>query len=451
MKFIKVTKTRTFILAILTIAIFGLGSCNKEDMSESITLKNQNVIYNLDKIPIKSVKSNSKSVVTDIKTLMTNPDDLDDEKINNYLYQLSLATRDLIKDANFNQVIIEMAQNSETNTANLLDLETVAPNYFKAINIKLAENDLSLQTIANDLSHEPIAPNESYPITAVTEHYVPAIFIPNIETVNTSLQPIISPNIEVDSREDESIEDNIIAWFYNTADDTLVTEIMLSEETVENTTNPIFLLDNAVTTLATEQDLDFIPYNSEREIAAAGTTTGARSFSSYEHSIESSSYRYESGLSGKSEFTVTAIRIDLNGTNHLVYQNNNGTFKSWQSISDIKKNEIGTLRYNWRYHASDWQPWSNPWAPNVIQTGVNMVFWNTFERDWNRSPKPLGNCEANGSTINLGGNMKYEDNWYTWIPSTTQIHYTRFQWIDSDWAHWNNSWKAKFRLWKVYI
>ena len=382
---------------------------------------------------------------------MTNPDDLDDEKINNYLYQLSLATRELIKDASFNQVIINMAKNSETNTANLLDLKTVAPNYFNAINAMLAKNNLSLQTIANDLTHEPIAPNENYPITAITEHYVPAIFIPNIETINSSLQPIISPNIEVDSREDESIEDNIIAWFYNTPNDTLVTEIMLSEETVEKTTNPIFLLDNAVTSLMTERDLNFTPYNSEREIAAAGSTSGIRSFASYEHSIESQSYRYESWLSGKSEFAVTAYKIEDNGTIHFIYHNPNGTIKSWQLISKIKKNQIGTMRYNWMYHASDWQPWSNPWTPSVIQTGVNMVFWNTFERDWNRSPKPLGTCEANGSTVHLGGNMRYNDNWYTWIPSTTQIHYTRFQWINNDWAHWNNSWKAKFRLWKVYI
>jgi len=451
MKILKFKKSSVLLFVLSTILVIGFGSCNKNEMNEDLSTKDQSVTYFLDKVPIKSVKSNSKNAVTDINTLMTNPDDLDDEKINNYLYQLSLATRELIKDANFNQVIIEMAQNSETKTANLLDLEIVAPNYFYAINIKLAENDLSLQTIANDLTHEPIAPNESYPITAVTEHYVPAIFIPNIESVNASLQPIISPNIEVDSRDDESIEDNIIAWFYQTQNDSSVTEIMLSEETVENTTNPIFLLDNAVTTLATEQDLNFTPYISEREIAAAGSTTGTRSFSSYEHSIESQSYRYESGWSGKSEFTVTAIRIDPNDTNHLVYQTNSGTYKTWQNISDIKKNEIGTLRYNWRYHASDWQPWSNPWTPNVIQTGVNMVFWNTFERDWNRSEKALGTCEANNSTIYLKGNMKYSDNWYTWIPSTSQIHYTRFQWLDSDWAHWNNSWKAKFRLWKVYI
>lgn len=419
-------------------------------MSESFKLKNKSITYTLDKIPIESVKSNNKSAETDIRTLMKNPDDLDDEKINNYLHQLSLATRELVKDRNFNEVIIEMAENSETNTANLLDLETIAPNYFNEINRMLGEN-ISLQEIANDLTHEPIAPNEKYPITAVTEHYVPAIFVPNIDIVNSTLQPIISPNIEVDSREDESIEDNIIAWFYSAPNESSVTEIMLSEETVEQTTNPIFLLDNAVTTLATEQNFDFTPYNAEREDADARSTSGTRSFSSYEHSIESSSYRYESWYSGKSEFTVTAIRIDPNGTNHLIYQKNNGTYKDWQLISKIKKNQIGTVRYNWRHHASDWQPWSNPWTPNEIQTGVNMVFWNTFERDWNRSKKALGSCTANNTTIELGGNMKYNSNWYTWIPSTAQIHYTRFQWIDANWAHWNNSWKAKFRLWKVYI
>lgn len=41
MKFIKKTKTRTFILAILTIAIFGLGSCEKETRLNNE--KNQNI------------------------------------------------------------------------------------------------------------------------------------------------------------------------------------------------------------------------------------------------------------------------------------------------------------------------------------------------------------------------------------------------------------------------
>jgi len=33
-------------------------------------------------------------------------------------------------------------------------------------------------------------------------------------------------------------------------------------------------------------------------------------------------------------------------------------------------------------------------------------------------------------------------------PPTTHIHYTRFDWINSNWAHWNNSYKACFAFGK---
>ena len=203
-------------------------------------------------------------------------------------------------------------------------------------------------------------------------------------------------------------------------------------------------MDNAVTTLKIE-----IKENAEFQMEEGRPSKGPQpkaslSFSSYEHSIKSNAYRYEPWTSGKSEFAVNAYRIDPNGTVHWIYDPS-GT----KVISKIKKNQIGSMRYVWSHHASNWQPWSNPWTPNVTQYGVNMVYWNTFERDWNRSPKELGTCSANGTTIYLSGKRKYTSEWYSWIPETAHIHYTRFQWVYSDWAHWNNSWKADFRLWRV--
>ena len=198
------------------------------------------------------------------------------------------------------------------------------------------------------------------------------------------------------------------------------------------------------------ENKNFKPLNTMREDATPHSNSASRSlsFSSYEHSIESNSYRYEPWTSGKSEFAVTAIRIDPSGTFHLIYQTNSGSFKTWQKISEIKKNDIGSTRYVWAHHASNWEPWSNPWT-EATQNGVNMVFWNTFERDWNRSSKQIGTCSASGTTIYLAGNMRFSSEWYSWIPSTANIHFTRFEWIYNDWAHWNSSWKAKFRLWRV--
>lgn len=446
-------KKSSLILAVILTASLIVVSCNKDQdlqPAETSPAPAQSMTYSLDKVPLDKYDSNiSKSTtVTDIKTLMTNPDDADDEKINNYLYEISIATRDLIKDPAFNQAIISLAQNSETQSANLLDLERVAPIYYNAINSKLSSKNLSLTTIANDLTHAPIAPNMTYSETAETEHYVPAIFIPNLDRLNSQLQPIISPNIEVDSRSDERIEDNIIAWFYPSATSSAVTEIMLSEATSLSTTNPLFLLDNAVTTLKTKENKKFTPLITKGDPVSPKSTNGTLSFSSYEHSIESQAYRYEPWNSGKSEFAINAYRIEPNGTTHWIYNNTSDNSKV---INEIKKNDIGSIRFKWSYHAANWQPWSNPWTPDVTQYGVNMVYWNTYERDWNRSPKGLGTCSANGSTIHLAGRRKYTSEWYAWIPETANVHYTRFEWIYDNWAHWNNSYKSQFRLWRVHI
>ncbi len=451
-------KNKLIITAMVMFGIATFVSCKKDTIvpqvkNETVSVDKKSSItdirYELDKIPLLDFKQ-------DINLLLINPEDKDDEKINNYLYKLSLATRELIKDPQFNQVIIELATKSETQTANLLKLKDVAPKYYDIINQNLSKNGLSLQEIADNLTHKPVAPNPKYPETAEIEKYVPAIFIPNLDKIDASLQPIISPNLEVDCRKGESIEDNIVCWYYSKQG--ILEELILSEETSLLTSNPLFLLDNAVTTLKTEQkNTPFMMHepkplsNEELSNLNKSANGNTRSYSSYENDIKSSDYKYESWLGGKSEFAVTAYRIDPNGQTHLIYKKNNGIYTSWQLINKISSSDIGSIQYNWRYHASDWQPYSNPWTPTVTQYGVNMVYWNTFERDWNKSSKGLGTCSADDTTIYLAGRRKYTSEWYSWIPSTTHLHYTRFDWINSNWAHWNNSWKAWFRLWKVYI
>ncbi len=434
-------------LFFLGIAIFLLVSCSEEitnERTEALDLTTRSAPvsdYSLDNIPI--IENNQ-----DVELLLTNPEDKDDEKINNYLYELSLATRELTMDANFNSVIIGLAKKSENQTANLLQLKKVAPKYYRAINNILSKKGMSIKSIAADLTHKPVAPNPKYPQTAEIEKYIPAIFVPNLENADVDRLPIISPNIEVDCRNDESIEDNIVAWYYT--EDGELQEIILSEETSLKTTNPLFFLDNAVTTLEIEPTDGPLmieePKTTPSDKKSTSRSGGTLSFSSHELGITSSSYKYESWSGGKSEFAVNAYRIEPNGTVHWIYDAS-GT----KVIRKISSSEIGSTVTKWSHHASDWQPYSNPWTPNAIQNGVNMVYWNTFERDWNRSAKGLGTCTANGTTIHLSGKRKYTSEWYTWIPSTAQIHYTRFQWIDSNWAHWNNSWKADFRLWKVFI
>ncbi|MGB0392081.1 MAG: hypothetical protein ACPGRC_11200 [Salibacteraceae bacterium] len=432
-----------------------LVGCEKP-IEESIESKSRNEIsYSLDRIPLTKYEypsSSNRSSITPIESLLLNPFDSDDEKISQYLHKLSLATRDLIKNPHFNSVIIELAQKSETQCANLMDLQIVAPEFYEIIDTKLEQYDLSLEFINENMTHAPVAPNPDYPVTSELEVYFPAIFVANLENLDGNLQPLISPNVEVDPGEDESIDDNIIIWFFEDAISEEVSEIIIDEETVISTKNPIFLLDNSVTTLETAEDKNFEALNSSRSTGSAGSVSGNMSFSSREYGIKSVAYRYEKY--GKSEFAVTTVNIKPNGQKHWIYNGISGSqYKSnnAQLIGEIHKNQITHTQYKWAFHAGNYQPWSNPWTPNVVQNGVNVVFWNTFERDWNHSQKGIGTCSANGTSVSLTGNMKYSSEWYTWIPSTANIHYTRFQWLDWDWAHWNSSWKAPFRLWKVYI
>lgn len=356
-----------------------------------------------------------------------------------------------------------MAASSETQSANLLDLQNTAPNFYNQINENLSVYGLSLQLIEDSLTHQPIAPNMDFPETAELEYYVPAIFVPNIDLADPSLQPLISPNLEVNALEDESLEDNVIGWFYETAEAEIVSESIVDEASSLITTNPLFFIDNGVTSTYIEPNPNAVPFYgidscmhadtssgkiSSRNNSATNQLTATKQFHSYEHSIRSASYRYESRWSGKSEFTIGHAYIKANGQVVNLF----GGAQGYKEISKIDRNQVhGQMQYKWNYHAYDDNPKYNSWLFPTIQNGVHYMYWNTYERDWNRGFKSLGNVTRNGGTIGLQGRMKYNGDWYAWIPSTLWVHNTQFVWIDYYWAHWNNSWKSDFRIWKVFI
>lgn len=435
-------------LSAVVMPVFLLASCSKDETAINEVRHPLKVKYHLDNIQLDNYKLGEVKTNSSISHLLDNPNDSDDEKINYHLYELSLATREMIKDPGFNQTIIRMARSSEVGAANLLDLVFEEPIYYQKIDSVLFSNSgLTLKDMADDLTYTPIAPHPDYPETSEIEHYVPAIFIPNLENIDDLLQPIISPGIEVDCALDEKIEDNIVAWYYADSSSSLVTEIMISEQTASQTANPLFVLDNAVTTLTTEQNITATPLITEGSQANSGNQDGTLAFHSYEHKIN---YRYESGFRNRSEFTLQAIRIDPSGNVHWIHNQGLGGEPRIQ-INRIKTQYIGVTLLKWVEHSPNFEPWSNPWTPSFPQNGVNMVYWNTYERDWHRSSKGLGTVTHAGSTINLAGRRKYTSEWYAWVPSTAQVHYTRFQWIYDHWAHWNNSWKSDYLIWRVYI
>ena len=226
-----------FIKGTLCALVCAQISCKKEDvLLPSSNRTSSEIVYGLDNIPIIN---NAQ----DINHLITYTTDNDEEKLNRYLYEIGLATRDLIKNVEFNALIINMALESNNEVVYLLDLKTVSPIFYNTINDKLALKGLSLEYISENMTHKPISGNPIYPETMEIEKYEPAIFIPNLKIIDPNRQPLLSPNIETDCNENEAIEDFVVTWYYTT--DGVLNEIILGEETSLSTSNPLFFIDHA--------------------------------------------------------------------------------------------------------------------------------------------------------------------------------------------------------------
>lgn len=425
-KFILMKKIIIRSLMMCSIGV-SLISCEKDQVIEIATteLNFEKVSdYTLDRIPLLDNKQ-------DVSALMKNPVDKDEEKLNKYLYEIGLATRALIKDQNFNTIILKMAKDSKLKTAYLLDLKKTAPEYYQVINENLAKHNLSLEGIAADMTHAPVLPNPKFPETVEIEKYVPAIFVPNLDAVDAHKQPLLSPNVEADCSNDPSIEDFIVTWYYT--EDGEMNEILLGEETSLETSNPLFLIDHA-TLYTRDRDNDI-----SEERRTSNINSGARAitrFDSKEIKIKTG-YRQETGAGNNSEYAIIAIRIEAKnpgaGVIHWIY--NSGR---WKKIDEVKVREINQTLVRTTLHAPNWTPYAN-----------NRVYWNTFERDWNRGLKNLGEPTFDGRTAFLDGNMRYNGDWYAYIPSTLDNHATPFAWFG-----WNNSinfysWKADYVVHKV--
>jgi hypothetical protein len=367
----------------------------------------------------------------DVQKLLSLTDDKDDEKIFNFCYEIGLATRELVKNSSFTKTMIELAKKNPIDVVYLMDLKQDAPQYFRIINENLAKHDLSLAYIAENMTHRPILPNPDYPETAEIERYEPAIFIPNLKKADGEKQALLSPKVVADGDRYPELEDFIVTWYY-TESGTLE-EILVSEEASLNTSNPLFIIDNAQRfekgTVVLDENFDDNSLTDDTGATNGRSQTIIR-FDSKELKIKNG-YRYESAAS--SEYAIQGYRIESNGTVHWVYSGS-----GWKVIKDIKKNQIGTTVLAPSLHANVWLPYSN-----------NKFFWNTFERDWYSSEKDLGSASFGGTTIYLSGRRQNTSEWYAWIPSTVQIHATPFEWYGWETSVNFASWKADYVIHRV--
>lgn len=398
----------------------GLVSCKKSENLKSVN-ESGKIEYRLDNIPIVKVPS-------DINAVDKDGADLDEQKLNQQLIDLAEATKDLMKNATFNALVVRIAKESEVNLVYYSQIKQQGLSFYNTINQNLSSKGLSVESITASMTHQPILPNPEYPETGELEIYEPAIFIPNSSRANPNLQPLISPNIESEIED----EDYILAWYFDETG--IQKETMLAEATVSNSNNPIFILDHAIPKTQMDKISNYIKSTKD---ATPFPKSGSTYFESNRIKIKNG-YRYEQGT-GRSEFCIggAIVRAGSPPANFLHLTNNNDHSLKIKEVTKSQVNSSSSV-YVTSHHADNYTPYDQ-----------NKVYWNTFERDWNRSIKDLGNGATFGQTWYFWGRMRYTNDWYQWIPSTVSIHATPFEWFGWETVIPFSSWKSEYDLIKV--
>ena len=422
---------KKLILAFSALSILSLGtlSCKKEKFLQNNLHSNRTSFSDdgLDRIPIINIS-------TSLFDLMRNSEDSDEEKLNYQLYDLAEATRELIQNDQFKQLILDLARESKLGTVYYSEIKEHAPAFYEQINSNLETKNLSIESITENMTHQPINPNYEYPETAELEIYEPAIYVPNFEIADYNAKALISPNIEV-LHEDE---DYIVVWYFNNQGG--IRQTIINEQTALETTNPIFILNHNVLKETHDRFVEFAKIYEEPPMSSK---SGVIQLVCDNVKIKSG-YRYENG-NNKSEFCVNAVVVPLNGLkpyySYLFLQSNRDNSRRVERITKSQADN------------SQWVSIDNFWHHHDVQPSLEYkVYWNTFERDWARGYQDLGSGNSSsgwgtGFNWSISGNMRYANDWYAFIPSTVEVnHDIKFWWFDSGNPVIFDNWKSSYSL-----
>ncbi|MBA3900449.1 MAG: hypothetical protein H0X62_09615 [Bacteroidetes bacterium] len=267
-------------------------------------------------------------------------------------------------------------------------------------------------------------------------NYIPVIYIPNIEVASTFSLPLVSPGVEIEDVEinGEMIDDDLFSWQVVECGG-LVSQIRLGESEAMAIQNPLFVIsldDNDSMGLSNIETT--VSEGDEVPMMSLMSTT---SFSSNEYKIN---HRYDK--SNNSEFTITGKRRtppDSQGFTVWVNIFTSGIYNDpYKVLASVHKNQVGTQLYKWMHFANNWLPYS-----------TNLVYFNTYERDWFASPKKLGAHTPNNA-LWMEGQMTFADEWYMFdANSNFANNRVNFQSIFDTWANWYTNTKGNFTIWRV--
>lgn len=398
-------KTKTYFLLFISILLTAFASCSKGefDQHSGINLKSGEIKYGLD----VNLDANTQN----LGSLISSTIDTSERRMNFYNYYLAVSLEDLFESQSFNEYLINLAKQTENKVADLTVVYNASQAYKNII-------DDGLENF--NITFDEINENFTYNKGSIHESYYPAIFIPNADTADVEKQPIFSANIEADCSSNQNLEDCIVVWYFDRG---VRQEAILSEANSLQTSNPIFLLDNAEIGFGTKKAM---AYPSGEALKSVETTTV---FESYEYRVNE---HYEP-WPGRTEFTIVAWRIDPQGSAHWMYNSS-----PYMLINRIQRSEIGDDLTKWVLHCNNYTPYN-----------TNYIYWNTFERDWNRSSKSLGYATANGYTIQLAGERHHQHEWYGWDPGDLSTHNTDCAYIFTNGSKMYENSKGKYKIHRV--
>lgn len=203
---------KIFFGAMLSIPFF-LASCSKEDIgNESIN----STIHQINVYSKTTILSEYAffSPLAPISSLILNPNDPDDEKLNIYNHMLSLAFQEIACLDSFQNDVLSMIEPEIAEDFCIQDFFDMYPHHFNDIDIFLNANfGLDFNTIANDYTYHG-------------DQYFPAINLPNLDNFDYRLNPVLAIGCDVDDFDDITHE-AIPAYYPN--EDCIYSEMLLGK------------------------------------------------------------------------------------------------------------------------------------------------------------------------------------------------------------------------------
>jgi hypothetical protein len=369
------------ILIALTMALF---SCSKEEVDKSSE-------YRLNKLSEEDV--------------LNFQDNNEDNKIRETSLIFGKALTELFQDETNIRLVINDAKESPLKEANLLRIANLNFSFKSQLNALLlkyynsaspkSENDEMLTFLSSQLVYENVL-------------YQPVIVIPNYNTLDVNLLPIVSGGVDLNDELDNRIDDDIFA--YNLLDNGSFEEIYLSEEEAMSTQRPVLVFSNGIDDTSIPLDgqifLDSYGVKSNSNNNSGNTDASTKRFDHMHVSIKSTSFHYDPRRQ-KNEYRYTGIYLHSSGWGWIWK-----TDQSSNLVRNFSKNDCNGAQY------TDWGQvyYADTHYPDP--TTEHYIAFNTFERDWAKSQKPLGNGTRNGYTGYLYGKMTFNDEWYLSDPNS---------------------------------